>query len=92
MSTKEPISILTASTKTHFIAIGIFAVLVCIFYVVAYTDQFKDIRNKVEKWIASIFDSKTSDKKDEIDDEIDDEIEDEIDDESTNVRDVLSPF
>uniref|UniRef100_A0A6C0JWC5 Uncharacterized protein n=1 Tax=viral metagenome TaxID=1070528 RepID=A0A6C0JWC5_9ZZZZ len=55
MSTKEDISILTASVQTHFVAIGIFILLFGLFYVFTYTDQLKDMRNKMEKWRKSIY-------------------------------------
>jgi hypothetical protein len=88
MSSKEPISILTASAKTHFIAIGIFAILFVLFYILMYTDQFKDLRNKMEKWRTSISISKTIDFIDETENEIDDESINE----TTNMREILSPF
>ena len=88
MSSKEPISILTASTKTHFIAIGIFTILFVVFYILMYTDQFKDMRNKMEKWRTSISVSKTIDFIDETENEIDDESINE----TNNLQEILSPF
>jgi hypothetical protein len=104
MSDKAPISILTAPVKTHYIAIGIFAVLFGLFYVFMYVDQFKDMRDKIYKWRTSIFGSKTNDIMDneytnepanEIDDDIDDENDDDTDnriEKTNNMQEVLSPF
>jgi preprotein translocase subunit SecY len=94
MSSKEPISILNASAKTHYIAIGIFTILFGLFYVFMNTDQFKDIRTKMEKWRTSILGYKKNDDIDDesSDDESDSESENEIDAQSNNIREVLSPF
>jgi hypothetical protein len=88
MSPKEPISILNASVKTHFIAIGIFSILTVVFYIFMYVDRFKDIRNKIEKWTTSISGSQIVDVINETENEIDDESINE----TTNLREILSPF
>jgi len=53
-----------------------------------YTDQFKNMRNEMEKWRTSISVSKTIDFIDETENEIDDESINE----TTNMREILSPF
>ena len=96
MSVKDhPISILTASVKIHYIAIGIFAILFGLFYVFAYTDKFKDIRNQMEKWRTSVLGSKTTGRAVDISDnenETDDESDNESDDGANTIREILSPF
>ena len=66
-----------------------------------YVDQFKDIRDKIEKWRTSIFGSKPNDITDdesineranEIDDDFDDEPGNIIENKTNNMREVLSPF
>jgi archaellum component FlaF (FlaF/FlaG flagellin family) len=92
MSAIEQISILTASAKIHYIAIGVFTILFGIFYAIAYIDQFKDVRNKIEKWRISIFGSKKNEISNEEVYEETNEIDDTLENETNNVRETLSPF
>jgi hypothetical protein len=93
MSAKNhPISILTASAKIHYIAIGIFTILFGLFYVFAYTNQFKDIRNQMENWRTSVLGSKPTDEAVDISDNENESDDESIDDESKILREILSPF
>lgn len=94
MSDKEPVSILTASAKIHYIAIGVFAIVFGLFYVYAYTEYFKSMKDVISKWKAYF----SNTKKD--DDVVNQPEDDESDDESTDAekthnedtRSLLSPF
>jgi hypothetical protein len=97
MSDKEPISLLTASIKTHFVAIVIFTVLFGLFYVFKYTDYFKSIKDILNNWGVPFLSDTNDDKKKYItslDEDSDAESDDEIDElnNNKNIRDVLSPF
>jgi uncharacterized membrane protein YgaE (UPF0421/DUF939 family) len=96
MSVAEHISILTASAKVQYIAIGIFTIAFGIFYAIAYIDQFKDIRNKIEQWRTSIFGSKKSDLANEPvnkqNNQQNNTIDDEMENETSNLQETLSPF
>jgi len=95
MSDKEPISILTASIKTHFIAIVIFAVLFGLFYLFKSTDYFKSIKDTLNQWgIPFISDTNKDKDKDTDTDGDDDESDDDFDElnNKTTIRDVLSTF
>ena len=97
MSDKEPISILTASIKTHFVAIVIFAVLLGLSYVFKYTDYFKSIKDILNNWGVPFLSDTNDDKKKDItslDEDSDAESDDDFDElnNKTTIRDVLSPF
>jgi hypothetical protein len=90
MSDKEPISILTASAKTHYVAIVIFAVLFGLFYVFKYTDYFKSIKDTINQWGIKIVSDPNNDKTNDTDDDESDDDFDELNNKTT-IRDVLSP-
>ena len=94
MSDKEPISILTASIKTHFIAIVIFAVLFGLFYLFKSTDYFKSIKDKLNQWGIPFISDTNKDTDTDTDGDDDDESDDDFDElnNKTTIRDVLSPF
>jgi len=50
MSDKEPISILTAPAKIHYVAIVIFAILFGLFYVFKHTEYFKYLKDILNQW------------------------------------------
>lgn len=91
MSDNEPISILTASAKTHYLAIVIFAVLFGLFYVFKYTDYFKSMKDTLNQWGIPFVSNTNDDKDTDIDD---DKSDDDFDEQNnkTTIRDVLSPF
>jgi hypothetical protein len=94
MSDNEPISILTASAKTHYVSILVFAVLLGLFYVFKYTDYFKSIKDTLNKWgIPFLSDTNKDTDIDDHDDD-DDESDDDFDElnNKTTIRDVLSPI
>jgi hypothetical protein len=93
MSDKEPVSILTASAKIHYIAIGVFVILLGLFYVYAYTEYFKSIKDVISKWKAYFSNTKKDDDMNEPeDDESDDESTDDEKTHNEDTRSLLSPF
>jgi hypothetical protein len=96
MSDKEPVSILTASAKIHYIAIGVFAILLGVFYVYAYTEYFKSIKDVISKWKTYFSNTKKDDDINQPEDEPENETDDESDDDekthNEDTRSLLSPF
>lgn len=92
MTDTEPVSILTASAKTHYVAILIFAVLFGLFYVFHYTNYFKSIKDVLQKWGLPFMSDTNEDTT--LDNDMDHtNSNDEMDElNKTTMEDILSPF